>query len=647
MNNSETKLINLIDIIRKDSGINNAIDAMEQLSLILLLKYFYEEILIDAPKRSTIGAFKKLFYNSNYLNSGKIETDFSELKNVLFDILSNVEPNADEFYNDGFARDTWNKVEYLLNNIPLRIRSVKILKILLSQLEDIYFNKQLAEAYDTLIVKMINDSISSGTFHSPKALVTAIVKVIKPSLRQSIYDPALGTGRFIVETHKLVSEHSENKLNKTLSAFGRDISPFACLVGSLNLLLNGIDIKNVYLSDSLLDNDNSCYDIILSGVPFGKLSKIDRYEHDYYGYSSNLEAMFLKHSMRKLAQGGKAALIVPDGLLFNRSDNLLNLRNNLLTKFNLHSILSLPSGTLAPYAGVKVSVLFFDNTVPENDIWFYELKTNKPLNKTNQISDHDLVEFIELFSKRTETTNSCLVSKRDILNREDLNLSIELQKKVNEVSDLQICDEITFLKEKKEEFDLLLSKFIDLLNESKQEKFVKKLTIGELLKTKAGRPLKKIEINEEGRFPVYGGNGLLGYFNKYNREGENIIIGRVGAQCGNIHFIKGPIWLTNNSFSVKLNSSLKVHLPYLAHVLRSLNLKKLARGSAQPSISFGIIKEVEISLPTYEQQVELSEWFEEILSKKNNLLNSIKLQADKFSELSNYSIISNCINEKN
>ena len=150
MNNSETKLINLIDIIRKDSGINNAIDAMEQLSLILLLKYFYEEILIDAPKRSTIGAFKKLFYNSNYLNSGKIETDFSELKNVLFDILSNVEPNADEFYNDGFARDTWNKVEYLLNNIPLRIRSVKILKILLSQLEDIYFNKQLAEAYDTL-----------------------------------------------------------------------------------------------------------------------------------------------------------------------------------------------------------------------------------------------------------------------------------------------------------------------------------------------------------------------------------------------------------------------------------------------------------------------------------------------------------------
>ena len=225
--------------------------------------------------------------------------------------------------------------------------------------------------------------------------------------------------------------------------------------------------------------------------------------------------------------------IVPDGLLFNRSDNLLNLRNNLLTKFNLHSILSLPSGTLAPYAGVKVSVLFFDNTVPENDIWFYELKTNKPLNKTNQISDHDLVEFIELFSKRTETTNSCLVSKRDILNREDLNLSIELQKKVNEVSDLQICDEITFLKEKKEEFDLLLSKFIDLLNESKQEKFVKKLTIGELLKTKAGRPLKKIEINEEGRFPVYGGNGLLGYFNKYNREGENIIIGRVGAQCGN------------------------------------------------------------------------------------------------------------------
>ncbi|MBU1013188.1 MAG: N-6 DNA methylase [Bacteroidetes bacterium] len=647
MNNSETKLINLIDIIRKDSGINNAIDAMEQLSLILLLKYFYDIILADAPKRNAIGDFKKLFYNSNCFNSGKIETDFSELKNVWFDIRSNVKLRGDEFCDDGFARDTWNKVEDLLNNISFRIRSVKILEILLSQIEDIYFNEQLAEAYDTLVVKMINDSISSGAFHSPKALVTAIVKVIKPSLRQSIYDPALGTGRFIVETHKIVSKHSETISNETLYTFGRDISPFACLVGSLNLLLNGIDIKNISLSDSLLDNDNSCYDIVLSGVPFGKASHIDRYEHDYYGYSSNLEAMFLKHSMRKLGQGGKAALIVPDGLLFNRTHELLNLRHTLLTRFNLHSILSLPSGTLAPYAGVKVSVLFFENTEPENDIWFYELKTNKPLNKTNQISDHDLVEFIELFSKRIETANSYLVNKRDILNREGINLSIEPQKKVNEVSDLKIFDEITFLKKKKEEFDLLLSEFIDSLNESKQAEFVKKFTLGELLKTKAGKPLKKIEINEEGRFPVYGGNGLIGYFNEYNREGENIIIGRVGAQCGNIHFIKGPIWLTNNSFSVEINSSLKVHLPYLAHVLRSLNLNKLARGSAQPSISFERIKEVEISLPTYEQQVELCEWFEEILLKNNNLLNSIKLQADKYSELSNYSIISNCINGNN
>jgi type I restriction enzyme M protein len=646
MNSLETKLVYLIDIIRKDSGINNAIDAMEQLSLILLLQYFYEIILKGKPRQNTTGSFKNLFYNSICFNSGKIETDFSKLKNVFHDILSNVEPNADKFYDKRFARDTWGKVEYLLDSIPFKIRSVKILKILLSQLEDIYFNEKFAESYDSLVVKMTKDSISSGAFHSPKALVTAIVKVIKPSLRQSIYDPALGTGRFIVEAHRVASEHSEATLNQTLYAFARDISPFACLVGSLNLLLNGIDIKNIYLSDALLDIDNSCYDIVLSGVPFGKPSGIDSYEHNY-GYSLNLEAMFLEHSMRKLGQDGKAALIVPDGLLFNRSHELHNLRHKLLTKFNLHSILSLPSGTLAPYVGIKVSVLFFDKTEPGNDIWFYELKTNKPLNKTKQISDHDFAEFIELFSKKTETANSYLVSKQVILNREGFNLSIKPPKKVSTVNDLQIIDEIIFLKEKKEEYNLLLSEFIDSLNESKQAKFEYKFTIEDLFKTKAGEPLKKIDIKEKGRFPVYGGNGIIGYFDEYNREGENIIIGRVGAQCGNIHFFNGPIWLTNNSFSIELNSSAKVHLPYLAHVLRSLNLNKLARGSAQPSISFERIKKVEISLPAYEQQVELSEWFEETLFKKNNLLNSIKLQADKFNELSNYSIISNCINENN
>jgi type I restriction enzyme M protein len=633
MNKSNNKLIKIIEYIQKDMGINNAIDAMEQFSLLLLLKYFYDLAPTDTNDSKGNEPFRKLFYKGYNSNYGRINPNFFTLHDVF--------EQTDSFYledNEIFTSQTLKKIEYFLTIIPFKIRSSKILEIVLRSLDDININEELADEYDMQIVSMINSSISSGAFHTPKALVSALVQVSRPENGQHIYDPAMGTGRFLVESKKLLKHGN-------LQFKGNDLSPFACLVGSLNLLLNGIKIDGISLEDSFLFEDNSQYDLIFSGIPFGKPSDTSKYEDAYYGYTSSLEAMFLKHTMQKLAPGGKALLIVPDSLLFNRTKELEKLRHQLLTQFNLHSILSLPNGTLAPYSGVKVSVLFFDNTKSENYIWFYELRSTKHLNKTNQISDSDLVCFIELFPTRAESENSCLVSKQDILNDEHLNLSLELPNKADVVNDFHVSDEIMLLQEKKKEYDLLFSTFTSLLEDSKRASYVNKVYLGELLTTKSGTILNTKEIKEEGRYPVYGGNGIIGYFHECNRVGDNIIIGRVGANCGNIHFSKGPMWLTNNSFSVEIKPKSNVHLPYLAHVLRSLNLNKLGRGSAQPSISYSKIKDIEISLPTYEHQVELSGWFEKIETQSNNLSELLKLQADKFSELSNYSIVSNCIDK--
>lgn len=636
MNNIEIKLNNLIDIIRKDSGINNTMDAIEQLSAILLLQYFYEEVLLTSFKKKYAGDFKNLFYDLDYFNKEKTTTDFSKFKNVFRNLLINDD-------NSNSKNETWNKIELLLNNIPFRIRSVKILEILLLNMETISFNDELAKSYDDLLIKMINESSASGAFYSPTVLVNAIVKVIKPSIEQSIYDPALGTGKFLIESQKNLSSTTIDNIQKTIRAFGQDISPFACLVGSLNLLLNGIDIKNILLEDSLLNNNSLQYDIILSAIPFGKIPNVDKYEYDYKEFTSNLETMFLKLSMKKLKEDGKAALIVPDGLLFNSSNEFWNIRKELLEKFNLHSILSLPSGILFPYSGVKLSVLFFDNNKIENDIWFYELNIDKTLNKSNQIKAEDFVEFIELYTKRTESLNSCLVKKEVILNKKDLSLNIELPRKIDKKSSFQLFDELFLLNEKKEEFDILVSKFMNLIKENKKVNFDKTITIAELFTIKSGSPLTSDKIKKEGKYPVYGGNGIRGYYDEYNRKGEHIIIGQVGAYCGNIHFTTEPIWLANNAFSININSTLKVHLPYLAHVLRSLDLNKLARGSAQPSISYAKIKDIEISLPFFEQQIELSNWFDKIQEENENLLNSLELQTKKFNDLSKYSIVINCI----
>ncbi|NQY07718.1 MAG: N-6 DNA methylase, partial [Flavobacteriaceae bacterium] len=455
-----------------------------------------------------------------------------------------------------------------------------------------------------------------------------------------------GTGRFIVEAQKLVLNSSSERNQYPYPYFyGKDISPFACLVSSLNLLLNGFDINNITLGDSLLDIDDSSYDIILSAPPFGKISDVDKYQYEYRDYASNLESMFLKLSMKKLKKGGRAAIVVPEGFLFSRTNELVNLRHDLLTNFNLHSILSLPLGTLSPYAGVKVSVLFFDNTEPDKDIWFYELSTKRPFSKKNKISDRDLIEFVELFSMRTEGPRSCLVRKLDILNREDLSLSLELPSKNNEVSDFDISDGVALLQEKSEQFEVSLSNFTSLLTKNKKAMPVEKVTIGEMFKTRSGQKLNRSEIESDGRVPVYGGNGIIGYFNESNREGENILIGRVGANCGNVHFTEGPIWLTENVFSVQLHSSIKVHMPYLAHALRSLDLNKSARGSAQPSISYSKIKGIQVSLPPYEQQVELAKWFEDMRLQESRLLESLQVQGQLLSQLTKSSIVDNCVLE--
>ncbi len=639
MNNTEIKLNKLIDIIRKDTGINNTMDAMEQLSAILLLQYYYEVVLVESVKEKNKGDFKSLFYNLDYFNKEKNKTDFSKFKNIFRDLFINE-------MNSYLKNETSNKIEYILDNISFRIRSAKILEILLSYMEDIEFNEQLAEAYDKLLVKMINESISSGAFYSPKVLTNTIVEVIKPSINQSIYDPALGTGRFLIEAQRNISKSTVDNTQKLMRVYGQDISPFAFLVGSLNLLLNGMEIENISLGDSLLDDDNLQYDIILSAVPFGKISNIDKYEYYYKDCHSNLETMFLKLSMKKLAKGGKSALIVPNSLLFNSSKKFLHIREELLTEFNLHSILSLPSGILSPYTGIKLSVLFFDNSKIEDDIWFYELNTDKPLNKLNQINKQDFEEFIELFPKRTQSQNSYLVNKQDILNTQELNLALELPKKSNDTNNFQMIDELSSIKNKNDEFNKLVSKYSNLVEQNKKVDFQNTFILNDIVTLKSGKALKSDNIKTEGKYPVYGGNGIRGYYDEYNHEGENIIIGRVGAYCGNVHFTKEPIYLTNNSFILKVNLSQKVYSPYLVHILRSMNLNELARGSAIPAISYAKIKNEKINLPSYKQQVELSEWFEEIENQKQNLSKSLKLQEEQFNKLTNHSIISNCIKNK-
>ncbi|MFN1531776.1 N-6 DNA methylase [Vibrio jasicida] len=616
MNN---KLMNIIELIRKDTGINNAIDAVEQLALLLLVRYTHEVASNKISKENYIESFKNLFFDLNDFSKDGLVIDFYTLRDKLNHIVVNCRFSENELSHSVFSRNNWEKIENILDQIPFRIRSTKILDLVIHRLEELDLSEGIEIDFDHLLLNMVKDSGSSGAYYSPRPLIKAMVRVLNPKPLATVYDPAMGTGGVFVEAKK----HAKGKsCFNGLSFIGNDLSPFAHLIGALNLLLNDIDISGVSISDSLLDRDCQQYDFVISGVPFGKVNELTKYEYYYHGYSGSLEAMFLKHTMDKLAKGGRAAIVIPDGILFGNASHLDELKRQLLTQFNLHAVLSLPKGTLAPYSGVKVSVLFFDNTVSEKDIWFYELRTNKPLSKVNSITDSDFEDFTSLYERREVSENSCLISKESLLQDKTLNLSFSLPKKEE---GLKFDKQKMIASLKSEQLALMTSieNHFDNVSRSFELEYIHQVTLKDVCKLRSGKNLDKDEVEKEGAFPVYGGNGIIGYCLGPNRPGDSIVIGKVGANCGNIHFSSKPYWLTSNAISLELLDTTRVYLPYLAHVLKSLDLNNLATGTAQKFISINKLYEVEVSLPSIKKQQELSDWFtsiEESKSKMQSLL---------------------------
>lgn len=608
MNKPDNRFLKIVDIIKKDSAINNSIDAVEQLCLLLLTRYLYEIGNLRTYSSEVDTFFEKLFnFDDSAFNKITLHEEFKNSVNEWLLYNRNIAIGNKEVLND------------LLESIPLRIRSEKVLYSVIDLVKHINFNDSIENHFDELLFIMIKESKAAGTFYSPMSLIDTLVSVTKPLPSEDFYDPAMGTGRtFVAIRNHLIYEHDYYGMK----ASGKDISPFACLIAVLNLLFNGVDIKNISISDSLLTIDNKKYNLILSAVPFGVLSEISRYEYAYNGYSGNLEAMFLKHTMEKLANGGRAAIVVPDGMLSNNSQSLITLRKELLGKFNLHSILSLPNNTLAPYSNVKISVLFFDNGLAGRDIWFYDLAHKTLLNPKNVVTDNDYKEFINAYEERKSTKFSCLIEKSSLDESETYDLSIKLPS--TEVKESFIKrDAIESLLDMQRSFSSKFESYVETSLKEINVTYERTVTIKNIANLRTGLNLNKAELSKKGNYPVYGGNGIIGFHSSSNRQGNTIIIGKVGMYCGNVHFSEQPFWLTSNAISLELIDG-EVYEPYLTYVLKCLDLNKLATGTVQQFVSIKKIKEIEIQLPSYDEQVKLSEFFRKLEHSCNSMKNLVK-----------------------
>lgn len=269
--------------------------------------------------------------------------------------------------------------------------------------------------YEGILEKNGQDKKSgAGQYFTPRPLIQAMVDCIMPKIGETVCDPACGTGGFLLAAYDCMKQQSQDKdkrdflNNKALH--GVDNTPLVVTLASMNLYLHGIgtDRSPIACEDSLEKEPDTLVDVILANPPFGTrpAGSVDINRPDFYVETKNNQLNFLQHIMLMLKAGGRAAVVLPDNVLFEGGAGE-TIRKKLLSDFNLHTILRLPTGIF--YAqGVKANVLFFAKGQPTKDIWFYDYRTDvKHTLATNKLQRHHLDDFVACYTAnpRVETYN--------------------------------------------------------------------------------------------------------------------------------------------------------------------------------------------------------------------------------------------------
>lgn len=308
------------------------------------------------------------------------------------------------------------------------------------------------EIYEGLLQKNAEDIKSgAGQYFTPRPLIKAIVEVMRPEPGMTICDPACGTGGFLLAAHDYISKQYpldiDQKKSLKFDAFrGKDIVDAVVRLCVMNLYLHGIETP-VESGDSLIADPGDRFDMVLTNPPFGKRSSItivnnegkaDKeslvYERpDFWATTSNKQLNFLQHVKTLLDINGRAAIVVPDNVLFEGGAGE-TVRRKLLHECDIHTLLRLPTGIFYR-PGVKANVFFFDRKPASEKpwtekLWIYDFRTNMHFTlKTNTLRYQDLLDFIHCYNaqnrhERKETERFKVFTYEELMQRDKVNLDI-------------------------------------------------------------------------------------------------------------------------------------------------------------------------------------------------------------------------------
>lgn len=387
------KLWNLCDVLR-DDGINYS-DYVTELVLLLFIKMVHENTEAGTLKKHPLpeGCRWTDLNNKSGINL------LNDYKRILLSLSTGKDAHGNLVHQDPL-------ISAVYADAQTRLREPRHLEQMIKTLDQIdWFSAQkdgLGDLYEGLLEKNAGETKSgAGQYFTPRALINSMVRCIKPQPGEVIQDPAAGTAGFLIAADSYIKQHTDDlyTLNATQQTFqknkafvGIELVPGTRRLALMNCLLHGMEGDDegvVHLGNALGDTGKNLdpAKVILANPPFGtsKGGEASISRDDLTFDTSNKQLAFLQHIYRNLQPGGRAAVVLPDNVLFEAGKGA-DIRRDLMDKCNLHTILRLPTGIFyAP--GVKTNVLFFtkgkakDKYQQENctdNVWVYDLRTNMP-----------------------------------------------------------------------------------------------------------------------------------------------------------------------------------------------------------------------------------------------------------------------------
>ncbi len=428
------------NILFEDAGTNGANDYMAQMSWILFLKYLDD--LEDIRKQEAVFSSKqyeplfkdefqwdnwaaqKLTDGSPDLNARVTGEDLIEFVNQkLFPYLKEFKNTAQD------PKSLLYKIGEIFGEVGNKIQSGRNLREVIDIIDKLDFKTQeeldeLSALYEDRL-KLMGGAGRSGEYYTPRPLIQAMIRAIDPELGKTIYDGAAGSAGFLTESYAFLREKAgtptELRFLKESTFFGKNKNPEPYLLGTMNMILHGIESPNMVHTNTLTEDTHDIqekdrYDYILANPPFGG-NEHPEIQRNFDVKTRETASLFLQHFMKKLRVGGEAAIIIKNTFLTNEPSGASGaIRRHLLDNFDLHTILDLPSGVFSATGstGVKTVVLFFRKGAPTKEIFYYQLKVDRALGKTAPLNISDMYDFVEKYKSREQSDHSWTISINDI-----------------------------------------------------------------------------------------------------------------------------------------------------------------------------------------------------------------------------------------